>query len=342
MRMIRLGKGYASSRRSMVSLWLSCLLLGSMATYSCTAKGAPLQIRKNVTSLTVMERTKLVDGIKQLKARASGNGKLNYDDFVKLHRDNYSDAHDQASFLPWHRKFLRLIELELQKIEGFENVTWPYWDWTVNQDKTALPFAKSFVGLDGDDSMGDEVQMGPFAGTANWKITIVGTEANPKDDGNEALRRDIGANVANLPTPQNLVDTLAMPNYESFSQAIEWGEIVSGPLEGAGMHNQAHNWVGGHLATKYISLNDPLFGLNHAFVDLTWAKWQASKPGRTNEYPDKTETLAGLGMTVGDVLSTADLGYGYDALIPEPSTVVLISFALIGLLVDRAPPYDTT
>ncbi len=322
MRIVRFGEKHLAAWRPIFMRKMT-LVLGVAVACCSTAKAAPLQIRKNVSTLSAAERTKFVGAIKALKARTSGGGQKNYDDFVKIHRDEFDDAHNQASFLPWHRKFIRSIELEFQKIAGFENVTIPYWDWTVNQDKTAIPFTADFMGGDGDDTKGDEVQNGPFEGTANWKITVTPTG----NAGNEALKRDIGDNGATLPSAANITTTLAKPDFEKFSEALEWG----GGVTGAGMHNQAHNWVGGHLSTPAISVNDPLFSLNHAYVDLVWAKWQFSGTGRLSEYSgDKTDNLAGLGMTAGDVLDFTSLGYKYD-IVPEPSTLSLAAFGLMGL-----------
>ena len=43
------------------------------------------------------------------------------------------------------------------------------------------------------------------------------------------------------------------------------------------LHNAAHLWVGGSMATA-TSPNDPVFFLHHANVDRLWARWQDLHP----------------------------------------------------------------
>jgi tyrosinase len=38
-------------------------------------------------------------------------------------------------------------------------------------------------------------------------------------------------------------------------------------------HNRVHRWVGGVMVGG-ASVNDPVFWLHHAFVDLVWSRWQ--------------------------------------------------------------------
>ena len=46
----------------------------------------------------------------------------------------------------------------------------------------------------------------------------------------------------------------------------------------------AHNAVGGDMAGA-ASPTDPLFWLHHAFIDKTWADWQASSNGKNPPSP---------------------------------------------------------
>ena len=43
------------------------------------------------------------------------------------------------------------------------------------------------------------------------------------------------------------------------------------------MHNRVHVWVGGGMAPG-SSPNDPVFFLNHCFVDKIWHDWQQAAP----------------------------------------------------------------
>ncbi|TXS53125.1 tyrosinase family protein, partial [Streptomyces sp. uw30] len=57
-------------------------------------------------------------------------------------------------------------------------------------------------------------------------------------------------------------------------------------------HNRVHRWVGGAMLGG-ASVNDPVFWLHHAFVDMQWSRWQqrhrnhrylpAKPPGRGSD-----------------------------------------------------------
>ena len=80
-------------------------------------------IRKNFTTLTSEEFTTLSVALNQL-----------WDDGLieanaQLHDDNFLNGiHWGPAFLPWHRDFLRKLELALQDVDA--TISLPYWDWT--------------------------------------------------------------------------------------------------------------------------------------------------------------------------------------------------------------------
>jgi tyrosinase len=100
-------------------------------------------------------------------------------------------------------------------------------------------------------------------------------------------------------------------------------------LDGSQMHNRVHVWVGGHM-TANTSPNDPVFWLNHAYVDKLWSDWQAmmsdSMPGmqmpRSDFYVPSKDGPPGHNLddpltpwkdaTPRDMLDPAALGYQYD------------------------------
>ncbi|NGO48724.1 tyrosinase family protein, partial [Streptomyces ureilyticus] len=43
-------------------------------------------------------------------------------------------------------------------------------------------------------------------------------------------------------------------------------------------HNRVHRWADGHMVGG-ASVNDPVFWLHHAFVELLWFRWQRRRPG---------------------------------------------------------------
>lgn len=86
-------------------------------------------------------------------------------------------------------------------------------------------------------------------------------------------------------------------------------------LEGA-VHSGTHNAVGGDMAGR-ASPTDPLFWLHHAFIDKTWADWQAGPNGKNPPTPSlvlkpaNMETGVPFGVKVSSLLSIAALGYSY-------------------------------
>ncbi len=82
------------------------------------------------------------------------------------------------------------------------------------------------------------------------------------------------------------------------------------------VHNGTHRAVGGNMAGS-ASPTDPLFWLHHAFIDKTWADWQASAntadPPNTGDIIEPAEMQMGVpfGMSVSSLLDIAGLGYSY-------------------------------
>jgi tyrosinase len=92
-------------------------------------------VRKSIAALTIAEKTAFVNALRQFKNTAA-NGRT-YNWYIDQHitffartSDNISHAHQAPSFLPWHREYLRLLELDLQTVSGNPAVFIPYWDWT--------------------------------------------------------------------------------------------------------------------------------------------------------------------------------------------------------------------
>ncbi|WP_327315144.1 tyrosinase family protein [Streptomyces sp. NBC_01235] len=233
--------------------------------------------RKDVSTLTRAERRRLVKALLEIKRRGE------YDEFVRMHIEYYvSDgegglrtAHMAPSFLPWHRRFLLELEKALRRVDS--SVTVPYWDWTRDRSKTSAPWTEDLLGGNGRPS-DRQVTTGPFAyATGNWTIKEGVTDG-------EFLTRDLGRarDPIALPTKSELEWALKDPVYDT----SPWGSTVTqgfrNKLEGWGTgrgsvawrnHNRVHRWVGGAMLGG-ASVNDPVFWLHHAFVDLVWTRWQ--------------------------------------------------------------------
>jgi tyrosinase len=239
-------------------------------------------VRKDAGTLTADEKRRFVNALLEIKRRGE------YDEFVRIHIAHYASdgerglrtAHMAPSFLPWHRRFLLDLESALRRVDS--SVTLPYWDWTRDRTTTSTPWTADLLGGNGRRS-DHRVMTGPFAHhEGNWNIKVSVTEG-------EFLTRDLGRRSASieLPTKSDLEWALKENEYD----VTPWDSTVTrgfrNRLEGWGTgrgsaswrnHNRVHRWVGGAMLTS-ASVNDPVFWLHHAFVDLQWHQWQRRHRG---------------------------------------------------------------
>ncbi len=307
--------------------------------------------RKNVNSLSASEKANLITAIKALKA----NGK--YNAYVQEHQaamDNptpanispftRNSAHRGPAFLPWHREFLRRLELDLQaEVAG---VSLPYWDWATDaalaDPSTAPIWANDLMGGNGSGA-GNIVQSGPFAFDAadpgnSW--IIADENGNPTGNG---LVRNFGDQIATLPNQDHIDEIQLINTYDSGAFDVSsagyrgsnegWLTVDGDPAPNT--HNRVHVWVGGSMLPG-TSPNDPVFFLHHCFVDKLWADWQALHPGVAYA-PDDTasadldghrlnDTLFPWSTQVSDTLDHRAMGYSYDTDAPviTPTNSVLV------------------
>ncbi|WP_328976527.1 tyrosinase family protein [Streptomyces canus] len=233
--------------------------------------------RKDVSTLTAAEKRRFVQAMLELKRRGE------YDEFVRMHIDFYvSDgedglrtAHMAPSFLPWHRRFLLELERALRRVDS--SVTVPYWDWTRDRTTSTAPWTDDLLG--GTGRLPDRrVTTGPFAyATGNWTLKERITDE-------DYLTRQLGrpADPIELPTRSDLEWALQDPVYDTSPWDSTSTEGFRNKLEGWGRgqgaaawrnHNRVHRWVGGVMVSG-ASVNDPVFWMHHAFVDLCWSRWQ--------------------------------------------------------------------
>ncbi|MFD5478973.1 tyrosinase family protein [Streptomyces hawaiiensis] len=233
--------------------------------------------RKDVSTLTRTEKRRFVKAMLEVKRRGE------YDEFVRTHIEYYTSdgedglrtAHMAPSFLPWHRQFLLDLEKALRRVDA--SVSVPYWDWTRDRTTTSTPWTADLLGGTGRRS-DRQVMTGPFAyAEGNWTIKEGITDE-------EFLTRDLGRarDPIQLPTKAELERALKDPVYDASPWDSTAGKGFRNKLEGWGSgrgsaswqnHNRVHRWVGGAMVGG-ASVNDPVFWLHHAFVDLVWSRWQ--------------------------------------------------------------------
>ena len=311
-----------------------------------------LRIRKNQKDLTTAERQLYVDALKALKNPATGpnrgtSGLTNrYDEYVQMHGDFC--IHGNGGFLPWHRKLLWEFENDVRAIApAYANFTVPYWDWTVDAFPSDLTNVgdKLFMGGDGV-AVTQIVDTGPFRG-GQWATLVPATT-----NGATSLERKFTANIGTLITN----GAPAFTNLLTQTDYAQMAPLVEGA---AGMHNNAHFFVGGQLSDTTGGADDPVFFMLHSFTDLVWARWETGTTGSLSSYtaygasPAVNASLRGFGVpanTIGfdtttnnlvsgqlNFLDRSTLGYTYlyDGKLlgaPEPSSVAFLGAGTLSLI----------
>jgi tyrosinase len=297
--------------------------------------------RVNYRSLSQAQRKTFVDALLKLKKDGNPSTGRNYNTFVNWHLQmmqlpmSQMRAHMSPMFLPWHREFVRLLELDLQAVSGDVTLAVPYWDWA---DPKAGPneplWADDFMG--GNGRPGDlKVMTGPFAfDRGNWPLVY-------DDTGMKYLSRAFGSSQAapTLPAQADVTAALAVNTYDAtpWDMTSDIAQSFRNNLEGWGgqqprLHNQVHVWVGGESATIQgaASPNDPVFFLHHSNIDRIWAQWQDSAAGHGYLPIDEQQNRPGVSLnftmpmfptsvTPADVLDFRALGYVYDTSPPAPA-----------------------
>jgi len=280
-------------------------------------------VRKNAKFLSAAEKENYVRACVLMKAdivnpaAPAADRYSRWDEYVAVHAKiqnanapggvtNVNFGHGGIGaygFLSWHRYFLYRFELQLQTY--VPGITIPYWDWS---DPATLTVA-SFMGPNGDVATANMVNQGYFAynrpGSAatpaagavpampanatalpawwpaslpGWRLPAMFPSASI--GGLKRSFRSLGA----LPSPNEIRQCLAMPDYPSFQAALEAGEGLVVPH--TIMHNAMHPWVGnavGHMTDAKVSSFDPLFYMLHCNADRLWAMWQMD--GHMDEFP---------------------------------------------------------
>jgi tyrosinase len=271
-------------------------------------------VRKNQNTLTADERQAFVAAVKQLKNTYHDGATISiYDEYVHIHMIAMDQGiHEGPVFFPWHRVWLRGLELELQALDP--TVTIPYWDFTVDNQVDSSVWDDDFMGGDGDPDDQNIVKTGPFS-QSEWKLVFEG----------RSLRRQFAFFVPTLPTPDDLIAGFEVSQYDcppydvgspidqSFRNFMAGWNHPTGEPE---MHNRVHNWVAGSMLGM-ASPNDPIFLLAHSNLDRWWGQWEAiygfdypesgAPPGQNLD-----DLMDPFLITPRDVLYHPDLGYTYD------------------------------
>lgn len=198
-------------------------------------------------------------------------------------------AHSGPAFLPWHRWFLLVLEFDIRAELGLgrDDFGLPYWNWAADGEQFSParqatdPAVWSIVGGNGQDAVGSLLDDGPFSADAGFRVRV-GQGAFGLQAQDRPLRRQFRNSGVRLPRQSDLDRTMSQDVYDAggLDQAVEGSfrnQLEGWRPRGSGsqMHNRVHVWVGGDMSPG-TSPNDPVFFLNHCFVDKVWADWQAA------------------------------------------------------------------
>lgn len=292
-----------------------------------------MAIRKDANTLTAAERAEFVDAILTLKAEGI------YDQFVLRHANAIMSAiHRCPAFLPWHRRFIYDLELELQRVSGNPNLGIPYWNWPSGAANASI-WDDDLLGGDGD--AGGVLRTGPFR-AGQW--TIINSSGSPAGP----LMREFGQNgLSALATQAQIDQVMGVTPYDTSPWNMNSNPSFRNQLEGwvgPNLHNRGHVWVGGSMLPM-TSPNDPVFFMHHCMVDKVWHEWQLRFPNQgylpanggpfgQNLTDLMNNTPSGpVGSRPIDVLDSAALGIEYDDAAPQPQPQPQIPL----LVIDASP-----
>ena len=145
-----------------------------------------MRCRRDYRDLSSAEKQRFIDALYDAKARGV------IDSFANEHDVHFSHGHNNSSFLPWHREFLRRFEAELQVYDA--RVMLPYWNSSNDQSTSSALWNNSFLG---------------------------------QFDSAWGLGRNLG-NSGSLAAPGTVDSVLSETTYDVFWDRLE-GEVHNGP-----------------------------------------------------------------------------------------------------------------
>ncbi|VDL79972.1 unnamed protein product [Nippostrongylus brasiliensis] len=252
-----------------------CGFFGGSGGSNCVlANGQPLRMayRKEYRVMTDAERQRYHTAMWTIK----GNG--DYDQLSRIHSSFQTSpgAHSGPAFLPWHREFIKRLEIALRRVDP--SVALPYWDSTMD---AVIPvpaqsslFTNELMGRSAPDG---SIATGAFRG---WRTV----------DQSRVFRRSLGTTG----TPLQESDISAVMAAGSFQQVLAFtapDPACPTPAAWTALeysHGNPHVFIGGDMYTPTTSTNDPIFWNHHSFVDLIWENWRQARQSRATretQYP---------------------------------------------------------
>ncbi|XP_023238974.1 uncharacterized protein LOC111637659 [Centruroides sculpturatus] len=256
------------------TFWLGCSLCECQQYGSIVCPCSKTNNRKEIRDMTQYEMQRYQQAIKHLQF--SNNRPSKWQQFAILYSQHFGQLHGTPQFLPWHRFFLRLVEMELQKFDC--NVTIPYFDWTIDTGnlESSIVWQVNYFGGNGD-SESKCIRYHPF-------------KEHYPPYWTPCLRRQFNNSIY-LPDAINLQYIISHERYEDFRINLEASSSLF------------HLFVGGHMSTPEAPY-DPIFLSHYAFIDRIWDIWKTYKHNGVPQYPSLLRyiPMAPFGITPDDVL----------------------------------------
>jgi hypothetical protein len=234
------------------------------------AKMIPALVRRDITSVSNAERSRLLNAILAIHERYYSDGVSWW--FKQDHVHQATHVHDEPSFLPWHRELTNRFEALLQEIDP--GVALHYWDWTTDPRTSGTIFTPAFMGSS-EGEVGPPFQHfyngGQDAGSR-------GQTRNPADPP-RILQRAVPAwGPKDSPNPDYRVvdDWQTITTGDGNPQEAQFGAFR---VFLKAIHGRAHCWIGGNIGDAHSSFEDPFVFLLHSNVDRLWAGWQLRRLG---------------------------------------------------------------
>jgi hypothetical protein len=167
--------------------------------------------------------------------------------------------HHEPRFNPWHRAYLKVFEDALRSVPGCEDVTMPYWDFSMTLPALLEepPFGQYALPADPGGGFYPYTTERFLPGTITRNMQRYGV----MDDTDTSLR-------------QSMWGAYNIGGYQKFSIQA---------------HDGGHNAIGPTMADQDVASYDPVFWFFHCNIDRLWLSWQ-TLAGAT--------TLAGFRSTV--------------------------------------------
>ena len=253
------------------------------------------RVRREWRTLSSDEQKHYVDVVRQLHDQGK------FEQFGVKHHENWNNWHSTAYFFPAHRQFILDFENALREIDPEMIV--PYWNWAMDSaNPSQSPIWQQF--------------------------SRVGGRCAP----------ELGANMFQGKYCVQRFINESQPLAGDFSDEATLGELINDKQDfyawsstfEVGPHFNVHFFVGGEAENgskgtmfTHYSPWDPIFWLNHAFVDKLFNDWQAKygkdqfkgprKPDSNAPHDaEMSDTIPGFNVRVSEVMDIEKTCVAYD------------------------------